>query len=325
MSHEGMPLVFCVTQSSGCEAMQQSRTILRAGIFLAVALVGLAVSPVHAKETFKDDLGHVIFIVDDDGLVSMFETDALDNTVFVSQGPRESMKPFITEVFPPIIEAGKISMVIFKGSNLVGAKFRTSTQGIKFGGSAPRATTAGVFLTVGPTVQPGPVTVELETPIGSTAATITIAARRSGAADLTGKEVFQPKAPPPGKPESCPAGMVAVTSPAGGFCIDINETQEGDWFLVEKACSYNHKRLCWAEEWELACRENQKGGLGLQNLLGEWEWARNSEYATSEGMGGGRGTTEGDWLAVVRGKKDCTSKDRKDPWLGGTRPGRCCK
>ena len=305
--------------------MRQLRMILRAGSVLALLLVWRDVPSVDAKETFRDDAGRITYIVEDDGLVSMYETDALDNTIFVTQGSRESMKPFITEVFPSAVETGKMSMVIFKGSNLVGAKFRTSTPGIKFGGSAPRATAAGVFLTVGPTVQSGPVIVELETPIGSTAATITIAARRSGAADLTEKEVFQQKAPLPGKPESCPAGMVAVTSPAGGFCIDVNETQEGAWVLVEKACSYNHKRLCWAEEWELACRENQKGGLGLQSLLGEWEWTRNSEYATSEGMGGERGTTEDDWLAVVRGQKDCTSKDRKDPWRSGVRPGRCCK
>jgi hypothetical protein len=309
-----------------CKAMQQPRMILLAGGFLALLLIGLSGPSVYARETFKDDAGRVTFIIDDDGTVSMFETDALDNTTFVAQGSRESMKPFITEVFPTAVEAGKMSVVIFKGSNLVGAKFRTRTPGVRFAGSAPRAVSAGVFLMVEPTVQPGPLTVELETPIGSTSATITVTERRAGAADLAAKEAVQPKVSAAGKPESCPAGMVAVANAGGGFCIDIGRTPAGDWFHVEKACSYEHKRLCWAEEWELACKENQKSGLGLQNLLGEWEWTRNSEYAaTGVPRGEGLAPSNEDWRAVVRGLRDCESVDRKDPWTGGMRAGRCCK
>lgn len=306
--------------------MQQPRTILLAGIFLALTLEGLTVPPVSAKEIFKDDSGRITYSIDDDGIVSMYETDALDNTIFVAQGSRESMKPFITEVIPPAIETGKLSLVIFKGSNLVGTKFRAGTPGVSFTGSAPRATSAGVFLKVEPTVRPGPVTVELETPIGKVSATLTITERQAGAANLPGKEDSLPKVSPTGKPETCPQGMVAVANAAGGFCIDLAETREGDWFLVEKACSYERKRLCWSEEWELACKENQKRGLGLQNLLGEWEWTRNSEYAAAGEHGyGGLATENEDWLAVVRGLRDCQTADRKDPRTGGIRPGRCCK
>jgi hypothetical protein len=61
-------------------------------------------------------------------------------------------------------------------------------------------------------------------------------------------------------------------------------------------------------------------------MLGAWEWTRTSQYAAAGELGSGQVVTENeDWLAVIRGEKDCTSLSRKDPWVGGIRPGRCCK
>jgi hypothetical protein len=271
-------------------------------------------------------LGRLLYSIDAQGVVSMFETDALDNTLSVTRGTRENMQPRITEVMPPSIEIGKITIVTFKGRNLVGTKLSSKVPGIKFGGGAPRATSVGVPIEVDGSVKLGPVTIDLTTPLGRAAVSLTVIEPQVDLAALARKKEPEYREFPAGKPESCPEGMIAVGSSKGGFCIDINQTQTGDWVAVEKMCSYKFKRLCWAEEWDLACKDNQKSNLGLQNLLGEWEWTRTSEYAAAGQHGsGGLDTENEDWLAVVRGKKDCASKDRRDPWLSGTRPGRCCK
>jgi hypothetical protein len=278
-------------------------------------------------EDFYDELGRLLYSIDAQGVVSMFETDALDNTLSVTRGTRESMQPRITEVMPPSIEIGKITVITLKGRNLVGTKFSSKVPGIKFGGGAPRATSVGVPIEVDRSVKLGPVTIDLTTPLGKTAVSLTVIEPQIDLAALARKKEPEYREFPAGKPESCPEGMISVGSSKGGFCVDINQTQSGDWVSVEKMCSYKFKRLCWAEEWDLACKENQKSDLGLRNLFGEWEWTRTSEYAAAGvlGSGGLDGTENEDWLAVVRGKEDCASKGRKDPWLSGTRPGRCCK
>lgn len=293
-------------------------------------LAGPAVAAGAAAEKpddFYDEVGRLLYSIDAQGAVSMFETDALDNTLSVTRGTRDNMQPRVTEVSPPSIETGKITVVTIKGRNLVGAKFASKVPGIKFGGSAPRAASVGVPIEVDGSVKLGPVTIELTTPIGKTSVSLTVIEPQVDLAAMARKKEPEYREFPAGKPESCPEGMIAVASSKGGFCIDINETKSGDWVEVEKMCSYKFKRLCWAEEWDLACKENQKSRLGLQNLLGEWEWTRNSEYAAAgrEGSGGLEGTENEDWLAVVRGKENCASKSRKDPWLSGARPGRCCK
>jgi hypothetical protein len=281
-------------------------------------------------QDFYDEVGRLLYSIDAQGVVSMFETDALDNTLSVTRGTREAMKPRLTEVAPPEVQAGKITIVYFKGANLVGAKISSKQTGIKFGGAAPRAASVGVPIEVDQNIPLGPVTIELATPIGTTVATLSIIEPKIDLPALSGKQEPVYKEPSLDKPASCPEGMVPIGSSIvglGGFCIDISETRRGDWIEVEKVCANKFKRLCWAEEWELACKDNQKSRLGLQNLLDEWEWTRTSEYAAAGPLGGsgGIGSENEDWLAVVRGKKDCTSKDRKDPMLSGTRPGRCCK
>ncbi len=289
----------------------------------------LAASGADKPQDFYDEAGRLLYSIDAEGIVSMFETGALDNTLSVTRGTRETMKPRITEVSPPAIQTGKTTVVYFKGANLVGATFSSKQSGIKFGGTAPKATSVGVPIEVDQNVPLGSVTIELATPIGKTTATLSVIEPQIDFAALARKRDPDYKEPAPGKPEACPEGMVPIGSSIvglGGFCIDINETRRGDWVEVEKMCSSKFKRLCWAEEWELVCKENEKSGLGLQNLLGEWEWTRSSEYAAAGLHGsGGIDTENEDWLALVRGKKDCASKDRKDPWLSGTRPGRCCK
>ncbi len=287
-----------------------------------------AASAADKSQDFYDEVGRLLYSIDAQGVVSMFETDALDNTLSVTRGTRETMKPRITDAAPTAIQAGKMTVVFLKGANLIGAKFSTKQAGIRIGGTAPKAVSAGVPIDVDQNVPLGPVTIELSTPIGTTAMTFTVIEPQIDIASLARKREPVYKEPSPGKPESCPEGMIPIGSSIvglGGFCIDINETRRGDWIDVEKMCSYNFKRLCWAEEWELACKEQQKSGLGLRNLLGEWEWTRNSETVPSGGLGAEVMTENQDWMAVVRGQKDCASRDVKNPWLSGIRPGRCCK
>ena len=296
------------------------------GLWVLIGPVAPGAWAVEKPEDFYDEVGRLLYSIDAQGVVSMFETDALDNTLSVTRGTRESLQPRVTEVTPPSIQAGKITVVTLKGRNLVGAKLSTKVPGIKFGGSAPRAASVGVPLDVEGSVKLGPLTIEVTTPIGRTSVLLTVIEPQIDLAALARKKEPEYRELPAGQPESCPEGMISVASSKGGFCVEINETKSGDWIEVERMCSYKFKRLCWAEEWELACKENQKSALGLQNLFGEWEWTRNSEYAAAGEEGSGGVTTENeDWLAVVRGKVDCASKGRKDPWLSGTRSGRCCK
>jgi YD repeat-containing protein len=295
-----------------------------------VILIGLvwlsSASAALEPKDYYDDVGRLLYSIDAEGTVSMFETDALDNTVSVTRGDHETMKPRVTEVVPPTIETGKTSVLVFKGSNLIGAKLSTATPGVRFGVTAPRARSVGVPVDVEIGVPLGPVVVELATPIGKSTATLTVTEPTVDLAAATQKKEPEYIELPAGKPESCPDGMIPIAGASGGFCVDIQETQAGDWVAVEKLCANNFKRLCWSEEWEQACKQDQRHSLGLQALLGEWEWTRSSEYAAAgELASGGLVTENQDWLAVVRGKKDCATKDRKDPWVGGNRPGRCCK
>jgi len=289
-------------------------------------LMAPGTSAAEKPQEFYDEVGRLLYSIDDQGVVAMFETDALDNTLSVTRGTRESMKPRIMEIIPPSVETGKMTVVTFKGVNLVGAKFSTHTKGIKLGGSAARATSVGMPIGVDSDVSTGLLTIEISTPIGTTTATLKIIEPQIDLAALARKKEPEYKEPSKGKPESCPEGMIPIGSSTGGFCVDINETQRGDWVEVEKMCSYNLKRLCWSDEWERACTENQLHGLGMHTITGEWEWTRTSEYAPAGESGSGGVVTENeDWLAVVRGKKDCGSKDRRDPWTGGRQPGRCCQ
>ena len=45
----------------------------------------------EAKESFHDEAGRVIYTIDDDGIVSMFENSPTDLTLSVTRGTREKM------------------------------------------------------------------------------------------------------------------------------------------------------------------------------------------------------------------------------------------
>jgi len=103
-------------------------------VFLVFLTISLQISPALAKEVFKDEAGEVLYTVDDDGLVSMFENSpGTDVTLSVVRGTREQMQPQITEISPDSIPAGSYNVLRLTGKNLVGAKVKLSVPALEVG------------------------------------------------------------------------------------------------------------------------------------------------------------------------------------------------
>jgi hypothetical protein len=139
-------------------------------VFLSIC-VFLIASPVLGKETIKDESGEVLYTIDDDGIVSMFETSpGTDVTLSVTRGTREQMQPQVTEVTPASIPAGVYNIIKLTGRNLVGAKVKLSVPGIEVGGYSGKAKRLDIPVNVPLSLPPGEVTIDITTPIGSTQA-----------------------------------------------------------------------------------------------------------------------------------------------------------
>src|SRR5437588_4772607 len=138
-------------------------------VFLAFLTISLQISSALAKEVFKDEAGEVLYTVDDDGLVSMFENSpGTDVTLSVIRGTREQMQPQITEISPDSIPAGSYNVLRLTGKNLVGAKVKLSVPALEVGAYRGNRERRDVPVNIPLTVAPGDVTVEITTPIGST-------------------------------------------------------------------------------------------------------------------------------------------------------------
>jgi hypothetical protein len=70
---------------------------------------------------------------------------------------------------------------------------------------------------------------------------------------------------------SCPDGMVAVN---GEYCIEPNERAASTFFQAALACMSEDRRLCSWGELVAACLSATQ--LGLNNMVGNWEWTRDS-------------------------------------------------
>src|SRR6266487_1198677 len=133
--------------------------VFLAVIFTALALGAVNVPSVAAKEMFKDEAGRLIYSIDDDGVVAMFESSpGIDFTLSVTRGTRAEMQPRVTEVSPDTIAAGTSPLLKIKGKNLVGATVKWSSSGIEMGPYATKPTLLEIPLRVAPNVQPGEVT-----------------------------------------------------------------------------------------------------------------------------------------------------------------------
>ncbi|HQW87318.1 MAG TPA: hypothetical protein PLH93_09045 [Flavobacteriales bacterium] len=75
----------------------------------------------------------------------------------------------------------------------------------------------------------------------------------------------------PARSRSCPSGFVEVTSQ---FCIEPDQRDTVDFQEAALVCGALGARLCTWGEFYVACvRASQ---LGLNDMVGDWEWTNNS-------------------------------------------------
>ena len=300
-------------------------TMPLAGIILALLLGASGVSSVDAKETFQDEAGRLIYSIDDDGVVSMFESSpGIDFTISVTRGTRKEMQPQVTEVSPASIPAGTAPVLKIKGKNLVGATVKLNRSGIDMGPYAGQPTSIEIPIRAAPNMEPGDVLIHVETPIGSTQATIKITDMQIGSSASSRRESEKRQTIATAAPASCPEGMVGVAAESGGFCIEIDRSLNGDIRKAEKACAMAGKRLCQAHEWQHACEQSQANGLALKNMMGEWEWTGSyNKYDVL--VQTGEQDLSDELKSILLGKTDCRSQYLYPSWRPGPFPGRCCK
>src|SRR2546426_7179667 len=197
--------------------MRPQRKVFLAAIVLVQAWV--AVPSVTAFQRFTDEAGVVIYTIDDDGIVSMFESrPGTDITLSVTRGTREKVQPRITEVSPDTIPAGTSTVLKLRGENLVGATVKFNVPGIDVKPYAGKAKSVEIPLTISGSVPPGEIVMEVMTPIGSTTAKFKVTEFQIGGRGPTRRE-RGPKVVFKSAAANCAEGMVGVGAGGGGVCI----------------------------------------------------------------------------------------------------------
>ncbi len=302
--------------------MRSHRLMFLAVILLAPAFTG--VLSAAAKESFKDEAGRVIYTIDDDGIVSMFENSPTDLTLSVTRGTREKMQPRITEVLPATIPAGTTTVLKLRGENLVGASVAMSLPGIEVKPYVGKPKLVDIPIYVSGTVPPGEVTVEVTTPIGSTKTSFKVTEFQIGGSAPARRESGANKVIVTSAPTSCPAGMVGVAAERGGFCIEIDQSFTADYRKAMQACAMAGKRRCDAAEWRTACEEASAGKVPLKNMLGDWEWTGTEVVREVPGEATDYGAT-GQLTVILLGESDCKTERYYQTWKSESNAGRCCK
>src|SRR5881628_3419495 len=140
-------------------------------VLLVSALVVLSVPAIAEVQRFTDEAGELLYTIDDQGMVSMFENSpGTDVTLSVTRGTREQMQPQVTEVVPEAVPAGSFTVLKLKGRNLVGATVKLSIPSIDVKAYTGKPKELDVPLQVPLDLPPGEVTIEVTTPIGRTTA-----------------------------------------------------------------------------------------------------------------------------------------------------------
>src|SRR5438128_7838292 len=140
-------------------------------VYLVPALVVLSVPASAEVQRFTDEAGELLYTIDDDGIVSMFENaPGTDVTLSVTRGTREQMQPQVTEVIPESVPAGSFTVLKLRGKNLVGATVKLSVPSIEVKAYTGKPKELDVPLQVPLDLPPGEVTIEVTTPIGRTTA-----------------------------------------------------------------------------------------------------------------------------------------------------------
>jgi hypothetical protein len=302
--------------------MRHRRKVLLAALVLAQAWA--AVPPVDAFQRFTDEAGVVIYTIDDDGIVSMFESrPGTDITISVTRGTREKMQPRITEVMPDTIPAGTSTVLKLKGENLVGATVKFNVPGIDVKPYAGKAKSLDIPLSISASVPPGEINMEVTTPIGSTTAKFKVTEFQIGGSGPSrrdsGKQAVSTSAP-----TNCPEGMVGVGAERGGFCIEIDRSYTSDYRKSVQACAMKGKRRCDAAEWRTACEQAKEGKLPLKNMIGNWEWTGTEVVKDAPGEAADYGAT-GILTVIVLGQADCKTERYFETWKRENLEGRCCR
>ncbi len=305
--------------------MRRNLKISFAMVLAMSACVALA-SIVTAVQRFTDEAGVVLYTIDDDGIVSMFESrPGTDITLSVTRGTREQMQPQIADIAPQEVSAGTSTTLKIQGKNLIGATVKFSVPDIEVSPYLTKPKSVDLPIRVGANVPPGDVVLELTTPIGKTQWTFKVTELKIGGGaptrrDGAGKQQTISTA----APASCPAGMVGVAAETGGFCIEIDRSYSGDVRKAEKACAMAGKRLCQAIEWQHACEQARGGHLSIKNIIGDWEWTGSYAKYDVQVQTGDRDLSD-ELKSVLLGKNDCQTPYLYPSWRSGPYPGRCCK
>ena len=287
-----------------------------AGLILLVTLAAGLPSVQAAQQTLKDGAGRVIYTIDDDGTVTMYEKSTGDQTISMATGTREQMQPQVTEISPDKISSGSFTILKIRGRNLVGATVKFSVSGIEVNPYTAKPDSLDLPIQVSATVPGGDVVVELTTPIGSTKTSLKLSAMQFGGfgSSRQEKQTFTTSAP-----SSCPEGMVGVAYELGGFCIEVDRTITGDFRKAERECGTKGRRLCQAPEWQQACEQTKAGKLAVKNMSDEWEWS--SSWESMDSPVNQSIPPQG----IVVGKTGCAAKQAIPSGTADSWPGRCCK
>ena len=299
-------------------------------LFITIACLIGTVPSAAAIQTFTDEAGQLLYTIDDNGLVAMFENSpGTDVTLSVTRGTREQMQPQVTEVLPQTVPAGSFTVLKLKGRNLVGAGVKLSAPSIEVKPFAGKPKELAVPIQVPLDLPPGEVTVEVTTPIGRTTARFkTTEVRIGGGEGVKRDNVITHSGQGYGgdegigaiataAPSSCPPGMVGVASEGGGFCIEVDRTFGGDFRKADLACAVNGKRLCMLSEWQAACKQAGTGKVTLKNMKGEWEWTAGFDILHDD--------TQQDTRYFLMGKSDCETTHGTMRLNAEQFVGRCCK
>lgn len=90
--------------------------------------------------------------------------------------------------------------------------------------------------------------------------------------------------------KTCPTGYVDVNTE---YCIQTNENSAANYWNAIQVCETDGAKLCSWGEWYFAC---QKSGLGLSNMIDNWEWTEsaNNHASAALAIGNGSCTTAGE-------------------------------
>lgn len=103
----------------------------------------------------------------------------------------------------------------------------------------------------------------------------------------------------------CPSGSVAVND---AYCIQVAEHDTAEFDVASITCGQENGRVCSWAEWWVAC--NRMAALGLQDMLGDWEWTNNAANA--------------DGYVRVVGQSTCTQATTNAIVGSRQRSYRCC-